>query len=79
STAAQTAVGEKLGTRKSEFAGVIGIVASVVVNFIVLAIVILFGSYIISILPESVSNALNYALPSVYGALLVTFIARLKM
>ncbi|MEF9866192.1 MAG: hypothetical protein RR576_06410 [Oscillospiraceae bacterium] len=78
-TAAQTAVGAKLGTRKSEFAGVIGIVASVVVNFIVLAIVILFGSYIISILPESVSNALNYALPSVYGALLVTFIARLKM
>lgn len=77
-TAAQTAVGAKMGTRKAEFAGVIGIVASVVVNFIVLAIVILFGSYIISILPEAVSNSLNYALPSVYGALLVTFIARLK-
>ena len=49
-----------------------------VVNFIVLAIVIFFGGYIISILPEAVREALNYALPSVYGALLVTFIARLK-
>ena len=78
-TAAQTAVGAQVGTRKSEFAGVLGIVASVIVNFAVLSVVILFGSYIISILPQAVSNALNYALPSVYGALLVTFIARLKM
>lgn len=77
-TAAQTAVDAKLGTRKAEFAGVFGIVASVVVNFIVLFIVIAFGSYIVTILPASVSEALNYALPSVYGALLVTFIARLK-
>lgn len=76
--AAQTAVGAKMGTRRAEFAGVIGIVTSVVVNFIVLAIVISFGSYIISVLPEAVVGALNYALPSVYGALLVTFIARLK-
>ena len=77
-TAAQTAVKAELGTRQAEFAGVIGIVASVVVNFIVLGVVILFGSYIISILPQAVSNALNYALPSVYGALLITFVARLK-
>lgn len=77
-TAAQASVNAKLGTRKAEFAGVFGIIASVVVNFIVIFVVIAFGSYIISILPDSVSNALNYALPSVYGALLVTFIARLK-
>lgn len=77
-TAAQTAVGAKLGTRKAEFAGVIGIISSVVVNFIVLAVVIFFGSYIISILPETVRGALNYALPSVYGTLLVAFVARLK-
>lgn len=77
-TAAQTSVNAKVGTRKGEFAGVIGIVASVVVNFVVLGVVIGFGGLIISILPETISNALNYALPSVYGALLVTFIARLK-
>lgn len=77
-TAAQTAVDAKLGTRKAEFAGVLGIIASVVVNFILLIVVVAFGSFIISLLPASVSEALNYALPSVYGALLVTFIARLK-
>lgn len=77
-TAAQTSVNAKVGTRKGEFAGVIGIVASVVVNFVVLGVVIGFGGLIISVLPETISNALNYALPSVYGALLVTFIARLK-
>lgn len=77
-TAAQTAVDAKLGTRKAEFSGVLGIIASVVVNFILLIIVVAFGSFIISLLPQAVSEALNYALPSVYGALLVTFIARLK-
>lgn len=78
-TAAQSAVGAKLGTRKAEFAGVLGIIASVVVNFAVLIVVVLFGNFIISLLPEAVSNSLNYALPSVFGALLVTFVARLKM
>lgn len=77
-TAAQTAVNAKVGTRKNEFAGVLGIVASVVVNFIVLILVILFGNFIISILPQTVVDALAYALPSVYGSLLVAFIARLK-
>ncbi|MCH4206746.1 MAG: hypothetical protein LKF79_02615 [Solobacterium sp.] len=77
-TAAQTAVDAKVGTHKAEFAGVLGIISSVVVNFIVLIIVVAFGSLIISVLPQAITDALNYALPSVYGALLVTFIVRLK-
>lgn len=77
--AAQNAVDAKPGSKKGEFAGVIGIVASVVVNFVVLAIVIIFGTYLISILPKAVDDALQFALPGVYGALLVSFIARLKM
>ena len=77
-TAAQSAVGAKMGTRKNEFAGVIGIVSSVIVNFAVLIFVVLFGNFIISILPEVVVDSLSYALPSVYGALLVVFISRLK-
>ena len=67
-----------MGTRKNEFAGVVGIIASVVVNFAVLILVVLFGNFLISILPQGVVDALAYALPSVYGALLVVFIARLK-
>ncbi len=78
-TAAQTAVDAKLGTRKNEFAGAVGMVSSVIVNFIVLIFVILFGNFILSVLPQAVVDALVYALPSVYGALLVSFIARLKM
>ena len=78
-TAAQNAVDANLGTRKNEFAGAIGIVSSVIVNFIVLILVILFGNFILSILPQVIVDSLVYALPSVYGSLLVTFIARLKM
>lgn len=78
-TAAQNAVGAELGTRKNEFAGAVGMVSSVIVNFIVLITVILFGNFILSILPQTVVSVLAYALPSVYGALLVSFIARLKM
>lgn len=78
-TAAQNAVESQMGTRKNEFAGAIGIVASVIVNFAVLVIVVLFGNFILSLLPQTITDALVYALPSVYGALLVTFIARLKM
>lgn len=77
-TAAQSAVNAKMGTRKNEFAGVVGIVASVIVNFAVLLLVILCGNLILSLLPQQVVDALAYALPSVYGALLVVFIARLK-
>lgn len=77
-TAAQAAVNAKMGTRKNEFAGVVGIVASVIVNFAVLIVVILFGNFILSILPQTAVDALSYALPSVYGSLLVVFVARLK-
>lgn len=77
--AAQNAVDAKSGTKKGEFAGVMGIVASVVVNFIVLGIVVTFGTYLVSIMPKGINDALQFALPGVYGALLVTFIARLKM
>ena len=77
--AAQTAVDAQPGSKKAEFAGVAGIVASVVVNFVVLAIVILLGTSLLSIMPQAVDDALQFALPGVYGALLVSFIARLKM
>lgn len=77
-TAAQNAIGAKAGTRKGEFAGVVGIIASVIVNFIILGIVIFFGGYIIGFLPDYIRSGLSYALPSVFGALLVTFIVRLK-
>lgn len=73
-TAAQNAVDATIGTRKSEMAGVLGIIASVVVNFLVLLTVILFGDYLMRVLPAIVETAFDYALPAVYGTILVTMI-----
>jgi hypothetical protein len=42
-----------------------------VVNFAALAVVIVFGNYLLAVLPETVKVAFNYTMPAVYGALLV--------
>ena len=69
--AAQNAIGAKNGTLRGDMASVFGMLSSVVVNFVFLAIVILFGSYLISILPESVRSAFSYVMPALYGAIVV--------
>ena len=68
--AAQAAVGATTGTAKGDAASVFGMVGSVVVNFIALGIVILFGNWLLSILPEGVKVAFNYAMPAVFGSLI---------
>lgn len=72
--AAQNAVSARNGTPKGDAASVFAMVASVVVNFAVLAVVILFGNYLLRVLPESIKAAFNYTMPAVYGALLVMMI-----
>lgn len=69
--AAQNAVGATTGTPKGDAASVFGMVGSVVVNFLALGIVILFGNFLLRIMPEGVKNAFNYAMPAVYGSLLI--------
>ncbi len=69
-TAAQSAVGASLGTRKSEMAGIFGIIASVAVNLLVLLIVIIFGDFLLKILPKFVQDSFEYAIPAVYGTLI---------
>lgn len=68
--AAQASVGATSGTAKGDAASVFGMVGSVIVNFIALGIVILFGNFLLSILPESVKAAFNYAMPAVFGSLI---------
>lgn len=77
-TAAQNVADAVMGTRKSEMAGVLGIIASVVVNFIVLLLVVIFGNYLLQILPEMVEKAFGYALPAVYGTILITLVLLIK-
>ena len=68
--ASQAAVGATSGTPKGDAAAVFGMVGSVVVNFIALGIVIVFGNWLLSILPEGVKVAFNYAMPAVFGSLI---------
>jgi len=68
--AAQAAVGASTGTPKGDAASVFGMVGSVVVNFIALIIVIIFGNWLLSVLPEAVKVAFNYAMPAVFGSLI---------
>lgn len=69
--AAQNAVGAKTGTPKGDAASVFGMVGSVLVNFLALGVVILFGNYLLSILPEIIKAALDYAVAAVFGALII--------
>ena len=68
--AAQAAVGATTGTPKGDAASVFGMVGSVIVNFIALGIVILFGNWLLGVLPEGVNAAFNYAMPAVFGSLI---------
>lgn len=68
--AAQAAVGATTGTPKGDAASVFGMVGSVIVNFVALGIVILFGNWLLSVLPEGVKAAFNYAMPAVFGSLI---------
>lgn len=77
-TAAQKAVNAEVGSLKSEIAGVIGIIASVVVNFVVLFIFIFFGDALIRILPSIIQQSFDYALPAVYGTVVALLISRIK-
>lgn len=69
--AAQNAVGASTGSTKGDAAAVFGMVGSVIVNFIALAIVIILGEWLLSILPDVVKQAFDYAMPAVYGSLMI--------
>lgn len=72
--AAQNAVGATAGTPKGDAASVFGMVGSVAVNFVALGIVIFCGNWLLGILPETVKEAFNYAMPAVYGALIIMLV-----
>lgn len=76
--AAQNAISAETGSRKAEAASVFGIAISVVVNLFFLMIVVLFGEFLLSIMPEAVQNAFDYAVPAIYGAVVITMMRALK-
>lgn len=70
---AQVAADVEPGTEKGSIISVIGMATSIVINVSVLTIGVILGSSVLSAMPASVTEALNYLLPALFGALLMQF------
>ena len=70
---AQVSAGVKPGTHQGSIIATLGMAVSIVINVAVLTIGVILGSSVLSMLPAGVTDALNYLLPSLFGALLVQF------
>jgi hypothetical protein len=62
-----------VGGPKEHIIASIGVVASTIVNTTFLIIMVVAGTFIIRILPESFQNMLNYILPALFGAIFIQF------
>jgi hypothetical protein len=77
---AQSAIGAKPGTRKAAYAATAAISGAAVVHVISLLLLVgLLGTWIVSIMPASVTEVARlYILPSILGGVMVQLIATLK-
>lgn len=70
SLAAQEVVGTKSGTPKAEVISVLGIAGSVFMSVLILTVFIFFGAGIMSVLPQSLTDALTTLIfPALFGAM----------
>lgn len=74
----QSASKSDINTPKGQVLTIVGIVASVFCNLIILLIVVLSGSWIMSKLPESVLAAFAYVMPCLYGCMMLMILSRNK-
>ncbi|WP_270284331.1 hypothetical protein [[Clostridium] scindens] len=70
---AQISADVEPGTNEGSIISTLGMAVSIVVNVSVLTIGVILGSSVLSMLPSKVTEALNYLLPALFGALLVQF------
>jgi len=70
---AQISAGVEPGTNEGSIIATIGMAVSIIINVSVLTIGIILGSSVLAMLPASVTEALNYLLPALFGALLMQF------
>lgn len=70
---AQVAADVQPGTEKGSIVATLGMAISIIINVSVLTIGVILGSSILSKLPASFTDALNYLLPALFGALLMQF------
>lgn len=55
---------------KGQIITTVGVAISVYVNLIILTVIVVFGSFLVSVLPPIVIEAFTYVIPSLIGALL---------
>lgn len=77
--AVQNALNVEAGTKKAEMAAVFGLAASTVVNLVILFIVVIGGTALVKVLPESILGAFAYAVPGIIGAMVVTFGSKMSL
>ncbi|WP_337969966.1 small-conductance mechanosensitive channel [Virgibacillus salexigens] len=71
--AAQLAVGTDPGTKKGEIVATLAIGAASLVNLAILTVIIISGSFIVSMLPDSVRAIFPYIVPAIFGGIFVQF------
>ena len=64
---AQVSAGVEPGTEKGSIIATIGMGTSIIINVVILTIGVIGGQAILSALPESITSALNYLLPALFG------------
>ncbi|MCD8019932.1 MAG: hypothetical protein LUF92_10245 [Clostridiales bacterium] len=70
---AQMAADVKPGTNEGSIIATLGMAVSIVINVCVLTIGAILGTSVLGMLPDSITSALNYLLPALFGALFVQF------
>lgn len=77
---AQKVAGVDPGSKEGTIISTLGMAISIVVNIVILSMGVLAGTAILSKLPQSVINAFNYLLPSLFGAIFIQFaLMKLKL
>ncbi|WP_227936369.1 small-conductance mechanosensitive channel [Alkalihalobacillus deserti] len=70
---AQSVIGAEPGTKKGEITASLAIATASLVNILILIFVVLGGSYLISLMPESVVNSFRFVLPAIFGGVIAQF------
>lgn len=71
--AAQNAIGAQPGTRKGEITAALAIAAASLINITMLILIIMSGSYLLSIIPSSVQQVFAYIVPAIFGGIFAQF------
>jgi len=70
---AQAAIDAEPGTKKGELTATLAIAAAAIVNTTILIFVVLGGSFLISLLPETVVDVFRFVLPAIFGGVIAQF------